>query len=240
MAALVLAVHLALIYSFGARKDRPVRMPARVPALHLADARDPFIALDDPTLFALPQANDFSAAVRLQTPTFPLPSFRWTEQPHWLEPAAGDLLTSFSRFMQTNPFAANSLDFKPPAAFSTPPLPPTFAPVQNSTLLRGDLAQRPLLAPLVLTNWPEANLIAASKIQVLVDTTGNVISAILLPADYGYETEARDEGADQMALQLARAARFVPRDQISIGQMVFNWHVVPLPVTATNPAVKLP
>jgi hypothetical protein len=97
-----------------------------------------------------------------------------------------------------------------------------------------------LLAPLVLTNWPEANLIAASKIQVLVDTTGNVISAILLPADYGYETEARDEGADQMALQLARAARFVPRDQISIGQMVFNWHVVPPPVTATNPAVKLP
>ena len=119
------------------------------------------------------------------------------------------------------------------------------APQTHSTLnLRGDLARRPLLEPLDLTNWPASDLISPSKVQVLVDAAGRVISAALLPPDYvpDYmkDAEIHDDNADQRALELARAARFAPGSQITVGQMIFNWHVVPTPATRTNASPKTP
>jgi len=230
--AMVFTLHVALVMALGARKIPPARPVSSVPSLQLAAANDEFIALNNPTLFALPQTNDFGAAIRRLTPAFAQPSFRWTEPPRWLPLAAEPLGRDFDRYMRTNPPAVWPLDFKPAPEFNDPEIPSLSALTQASTLhLRGELARRPLLRPLTLTNWPAADVIAPSKVQVLVGASGRVVSAVLLPPDSGLESAVRDEDADQAALNLARAAQFAPASRVTVGQMIFNWQAVPRPAT---------
>ena len=111
--------------------------------------------------------------------------------------------------MQTNPFAAQTNDFKPEPKLSEPalPIPPVFA--DASTLqIKGDLAQRKLLTPENLPSWPGTDVIAPSQVQVLVNPAGNVVSAVLFPPDN--RDAVPDESADRRALALALAARFTP------------------------------
>lgn len=248
LATLVFLAQFGMILLFGARKPVSVLTAAHAPTLQLAGADDEFIALNDPTLFALPHGNDFGAAKRMQIPTIQPPPFDWSESPRWLALADNDLLNSFGRFMETNLFSTGSLDFKPAPPFSEPGLPPPVVSQPHSTIsLRGDLGRRSLLKPMVLTNWPESDVIAPSKVQVVVSAAGQVVSAVLLTPDSGivppeaeFDAEGRDDHADQRALELARAARFVPGSQITVGQMIFNWRAVPVTVTATNLPPKSP
>ena len=79
------------------------------------------------------------------------------------------------------------------------------------------------------------DVIAPSKVQLLVNEAGNVISAVLLPPDSGYIAADQYDRADQRALELARAARFAPSSRLTIGRMIFNWHTVPPPAPRTRP-----
>ena len=134
--------------------------------------------------------------------------------------------------MQTNHFAGFELQLKPSLKLSAPGLPIEPALAQNSTLrVEGELAQRQLPSQINLTNWPYANVIAPSKVQVLVDAAGNVVSTVLLPPDSGFTAADQYEKADQCALELARAARFAPSSRLTVGRMIFNWHTVPPPAT---------
>ena len=151
-------------------------------------------------------------------------------------PAGEDLGAIFIRFMQTNQFAAPVLDFKPEPKLSepVPPLPPAFA--ENSTPhIEGELAQRKWLNPVNLTNWPYADVIAPSRVQVLVDAFGDVVSAVLLPPDDPEMAASHYDVADQRALELARTARFSPSLRLTIGQLIFNWRTVP-PHATNSPA----
>ena len=74
-------------------------------------------------------------------------------------------------------------------------------------------------------------MIAPSRVQVLVDEAGDVVSAVLLPPDNPAEAAGHDAAADQRALALARAARFAPSSRLTVGQMIFNWRTVPPPAT---------
>ena len=159
----------------------------------------------------------------------PQPSFRWSEPPgELLSPVLENLGTVFTGFMRTNPFAAPPLDFKPEPKLSQPVLlwPPAFA--GNSALrIEGDLAQRKWLNPASLTNWPYADVIATSRVQVLVDAAGDVVSAVLLPPDDPVEAASHYDAADQRALELARAARFSPSSRLTtVGQLIFDWRTV--------------
>lgn len=235
MVILVLLAHFAFVVIFGAKHTPPARPPARVPALRLASTKTPLMRLEDPTLFALPHANDFAATQWPPLVTNQPASFRWSESPHWL-PLSGDLLTkTFSQYMSTNRDQDWAIDFKPAPLFSTPvpPAAPVFA--QPSFIhLRGELAQRKLLNPKPLPPWPASAVMAPSKIQVVVDSAGRVLSALLLPADYGLELAARNDAADQFALQTARDARFSPGAKLMVGQMIFNWLAIPPPAASTN------
>lgn len=227
--ALVFAAQVAIIFALGEKQFPPLRDVKNVPQLTLADSSSELIALDDPTLFALPHANDFASAVWRRMPVAPRPSFRWTETPDEL-PAPERLGAVFARFMQTNPFYAPPLDFKPGPKLSEPvlPLPPKFA--ENSTLqIEGELVQRKWLNSVSLTNWPYADVIAPSRVQVLVDAAGDVVSAVLLPPDN--PGEVHDPDADRRAFELARVARFSPASRLTVGQLIFNWRTVPPPAT---------
>jgi len=222
---------IALVFVFGGRKQIVPRAVTNVPTLELADNSSEWLALNDPTLFALPHQKDFASAIGLQTAT-KQPSFHWTEPTNWLSLSMDDLGLAFNQFMQTNRFASFELQLKPSLKLSAPGLPIKPVLAQNSTLrVEGELAQRQLPSPINLTNWPYANVIAPSKVQVLVDAAGNVVSTVLLPPDSVFAAADQYDKADQRALELARAVRFAPSSHLTVGRMIFNWHTVPPPAT---------
>jgi hypothetical protein len=227
--ALVFATHIALIFLFGEKKEIVPRAATYVPTLTVANNSDELLALNDPTLFALPQQRDFASASWLNISPMKPPKFSWTEPPQPLKlPSANSLGMAFGQFMQTNFFASQPLDFRPAVELSTPTLPVETAPAQNSTMqIESELAQRQLPSEISLTNWPYADVIAPSKVQVLVDAAGNVVSTVLLPPDNGFTAADYYAAADQRALELARALRFAPSSSTTFGRIIFNWHTVP-------------
>lgn len=233
--ALIFAAHIGFIFVFGERGQIVPRAATDVPVLQLASDADELIALNDPTLFALPHQRDFASAVWLKMPDVPPPSFRYKEslQPLPLPPVRS-LGATFGQFMETNLFASRALDFKPSPRLSTPTLPLEPLLAQNSTLrVEGELAQRLLPTQISLTNWPYADVIAPTRVQVTVDEAGNVFSCVLLPSDNSLEAASHYANADQRALEIARALRFKPSPHLTVGWMIFNWHTVP-PTATTN------
>ncbi len=221
---LVLAAHVVLIFMFSARKPETPRAVTNAPALALATGSSEWLMLNDPTLFALPNIKGFSAAW-LKPPPLHFHRQEWTEPPRWLQLPAGELGGVFNQFMETNHFATYQFELKPPPRFTEPlvPLEPKFA---GTSIFRveGDLARRPLLTPITLSLWPYKDVLKPSKVQVLVNAAGDVVSAVLLsPSGYA--------AADQRALELARASRFAPVSGITIGKLIFDWCTVAPPAT---------
>jgi hypothetical protein len=231
--ALAVAAHVALIFAFGTKKPFIPKAVTGVPRLQLGNRADELLELDNPALFALPNPRDFAAAVWQQTPVIKQPSFRWQAAPGELtQPDPENLGAAFTRFMRTNQFGNFQLDFKPPPLFVELTTPPGSAMPQYSLLqISGALAQRTLLARPVLPSldWPD--VIAPSKVQVTVDQTGNVISAILLPADNALEAAGRSPKGDTNAVVLARSLKFAPAAQLALGEITFYWHTSPLSST---------
>jgi hypothetical protein len=228
--AFVFTTQVALIFLLGEKKEPDPREVLGAPTWALVENSDELLALNDPTLFALPQPRDFASVAWLKPRDVNSPPFHYTEPPQPLtSPAADSLGAAFGRFMQTNFFATiQPPDFKPVAELNTPTLPIEIAPAQNSTMkIEGELAQRQLPASIILTNWPYADVIAPSKVQVLVDAAGNVVSAVLLPPDNGLTVADYYALADQRALEIARALRFAPSAQSVLGRIIFNWQTVP-------------
>jgi hypothetical protein len=231
--AIIFAAHVAFIFALGGRKQVVPRAVTNVPALKLANDSDELLALDDPTLFSLPHLQGFAGPAWLEPPRVQFHRQDWTEQPRWLPLAAENLGATFSQFMQTNFFASHPPDFKPEAKLSAPP-PVEPALAQNSTMhVEGELAQRQLLDEINLPSLQYNDVIAPSKVQVLVDAAGDVVSAVLLPSENIQEAASHYDAADQRALELARSLRFAPSSRLTFGKLIFNWHTIPL--AATNP-----
>ena len=231
--ALMLAMHVALIFAFGTKKQFVPKAVTNVPRLQLANRDDELLELDNPALFALPNPRDFAAAIWQQPPVVKPPSFGWQAAPGELAlPIAENLGAAFTRFMQTNRFGNFQLDFKPPPLFADITLPPDSSLPQSSQLqISGALAQRALLAQPALPTleWPD--VIAPSKVQVTVDQTGNVISAVLLPADDAITATGRSPKGDTNAVALALSLKFAPATQLALGEITFFWHTIPLSTT---------
>jgi TonB family protein len=224
---LAFAAHAGFILTFGENKPVVRRAVTDVPRLRLANAADELPALNNPTLFALPQQHDFAVAGCLNMPEVKSASFRWTEPPRWLPLSGEGLGVAYGEFLHTNFFAGHLLDFKPAPELSAPELPIQTAIAQNSTMrVEGDLAQRQLPSEISLTNWPYADVLQPCVVQVLVDAAGNVVSTVILTSS-GYDP------ADQRALELARTLNFKPASRLAVGRVTFNWHTVP-PATTTN------
>jgi hypothetical protein len=227
---LVLAAHVVLIFMFGGRKPITPRAVTNAPKLELAAGSSEWLLLNDPTMFALPHLEGFAGPVLRDQQLGQFHRQEWTEPPRWLQLPVGDLGAVFNEFMQTNFFAAYHFELTPPPRFTAPavPLEPQFA--EMSTLqIKGGLVRRPLLTPMDLPAWPYADVIAPSRVQVLVNAAGEVVSAVLLPSENS--GEVRDADADQRALDLARAARFAPASGLTLGNLIFGWRTVASPAT---------
>jgi hypothetical protein len=231
---LAVVVHVALICFFGTKKPIPPRRVTNVPHLHLSSDSDPFIASADPTLFALPNPRDFASTIWLTVPVVAPPSFRWDEAPQWLPLDTGNARAVFQQFLPSDNVSEVQLDVKPPMHLSVEsPTLGTALPDSSTLRILGALAQRGPLDPVALPSLPYNNVIPPSKIQLLVDTSGTVLSAILLPLTDGLEAMERCDPADRSALEIARHLRFAPARQPAFGEIVFRWHAVPVPLTTT-------
>lgn len=220
--ALAFAAHLAFVFLFGAKKPAPQRVVKNVPVFQLADRASELVRLTDPTLFALPHAEDFPDGIMAATPTVAVAEFRWTETPPFLGLSPASLGGAFNAFMQTNRLESSALKFKPEPQCAAPAINLEPALPQNSSWsLAGGLVGRRVLNAISPPSPVVNDVIAPSRVQLLVSPDGNVVSTVLL------ESSGQDT-ADQSALKLASSLRFAPAKQLAFGEILFNWHTVPV------------
>lgn len=216
------AGHLALVWMLGTRQPSLPRAVTNAPRLRLANHANEFLALGDPTLFARPNPHDLVTAYWRRLPAASPPTFEWPAPAGYLTNAAATLGLQFREFMRNLHPAEVPLRFKPEPSATSPEVPAISAPRQTTWQFAGDLAHRPM-APGTLAPppaIPAADVIGPSTVQVLVDTAGNVASAVVLAPNPNPE-------ADQLALQLVRNLRFVPEPRLTFGEITFTWHTVP-------------
>jgi TonB family protein len=218
---LAIVVHLAFVFLLGAKKQILPRAVKNVPVFHLADNAGELVRLTDPTLFALPHTEDFPASVQVGTPTVTVAEFRRPETLPFLTNNPARLGAMFNVFMQTNQTERTTLKFKPEPELAAPAI--NLEPVlpQNSSwLLAGALAGRRVLNDISVPPPAVNDVLAPSRVQLLVSPDGNIVSAVLLEA-------SGLDAADQSALALARTLRFAPADKLAFGEIIFTWHTVP-------------
>ncbi|HZL41859.1 MAG TPA: energy transducer TonB [Verrucomicrobiae bacterium] len=204
------------------------------------------MAVQDPTLFALPNRHGFSGKAWLKAPNVPLPTAEWSEPPRLLTADSQNWGAWFKSLSDSNApgsFPAIVIP-KPlvtvPASVSIAP-----PPIGSRLKIRGELAKRALLEPVPLPSWTNADLLTNSIVQLLVDDQGNPVSAVLLRPGSGRAD------ADQRALELAKSARFEPSRGSPaasksqpwsagwcVGAMVFEWQTIP--GTNANPPPAVP
>ena len=163
------------------------------------------LALNDPTLFALPHREASPGPEPWRTPRPESPSFQWPEPTNSLLLAVDQLGATFNRFIETNGFDSLQIPAKPEPNLTLPDLPPVAVSAEQSALrLEGGLAQRRLITPLALRSFTNLDILSNSVVQIVVDADGRPVSPPTLLSGSG----SRD--ADQDALDTARAARFEP------------------------------
>jgi hypothetical protein len=235
MLGLVFAAQLGLIFWLSDRAPLGVRAPAVTPTLHLAGpASGPWLALHDPTLFALPHQQGFSGPAWLQVPRQESPPFVWAEPAHWLELPVEQLGVTFNRFIETNPFSvAEGLPRAEPELTQCELGASAAFPQKSRLRQAGGLAGRRLLTPIQLTNWTCVEMLTNTVVQMLLDVQGRPVSLRL-------DSFSGLKSADQYALDQARVARFEPLSGpgpqttmdplagLQWGQLIFEWQTVPL------------
>jgi hypothetical protein len=232
---LVFAAHVGLILALGDRKPVQPRPPAPAPRLSLAPDSNELLALNDPTLFALPHHQGFAGAAWLKIPAVQFPPFRWTEPPRLFQLPIAELGVTFAQFMRTNRFVSQQFETKPTPDLPLPVAQELAVATTTNSMLRvaGNLVNRRLLNPPQLKTWSAADLLTNTVVQVLVYAEGPVFSPTLL-------TPSGSKEADQSALDIARAARFEPLRRtfpaLTVGALIFEWHTEPLTnAPAANP-----
>jgi hypothetical protein len=246
--ALVFAGQLSLIFTLSDRTPLKVRPPAPAPVLQFAgNASAELLALWDPTLFALPHPQGFSAAAWIVSPPQETRAAPPPEPADFLSLPFRQLGADFNRFVATNRFDPPPPRPEPPPDLSLPNLfSQPLLPAPSAVRIEGALAQRRLLKPIVVPAWPHTDILDNSVVQIEVSADGRTISVAPIPPGSGSPT------ADQEALKLAREARFESvkgsgpaqaanqADPLTFGVMVFEWQTVAMPPTNAPPITPQP
>jgi len=210
--------------------------------LALNGTNSELLALNDPTLFALPHRQGSAGSASLETPRPESRSFQWPEPTNSLLLAVGQLGAVFNQFIETNEFNSLQPPVKPEPKLTLPDLPPLAVSAERSTLrLEGRLAQRRLITPLALLSPTNLDILNNSVVQIVVDAEGRPVSPPTLLSRSG------SEKADQDALDATKAARFEPirrnpadttlnpAADLTWGRMIFQWHTLPQPPANAPP-----
>lgn len=230
--AIAFVAHVGLIFAFGSRKPIVPREVIHAPTLQLTDRRSELQTLDDPTLFAMPHPQGFAAESWLPLPQIEFAPFRWSEPAQLLAMKLEQLGATFLTFTQTNNVARLALEPLPLPERSRPEAAEPDSAMKHRSTVRvsGGLTDRRWLnQPAILPSWPAPDLLTNSIVRILTDADGQSFTATLMPPGSG------SKPADQLALDIARNARFAPNTRrlgtLTVGTIIFEWHTVPVPDT---------
>ena len=237
VAGLVLAAQVALIFWLGDQgPTRPGSSPAPFTWQVAGRVSNELLALNDPTLFALPHRESFSGPAWLTITNMGAAPFVWSEPSQWLRPPVEQLGGVFHSFLATNQVIASEAPAEIEPELRFPEIPAAAGFTSGTTFqILGDLDESELLTPFALNSWTNADLLTNSVVQALVNAAGQPISVTLLANSGSSE-------ADRFALKQAELARFAPLrpDRAAPGnpvarlrwvQILFNWHTVPAGIT---------
>ncbi len=208
--------------------------PAPVRATHLANTNSAgllhALAVEDPTAFARPNVKGFSGPL-LRPGPMPHQPYRW-QAPEIEIPYPTNLITGpIDAILKTNLGNSANAFIKPAPQVMALNVPPLELPTASRLEVGGALAARKLLAAPKLQTWDHTALLRPTRVQVMVDVRGRVLSVVRL-AGSGHAP------ADAKALDLARREMmFTPVAPATngvdfvTGDLVFHWHTNPLTVT---------
>ncbi len=247
---LVFGVQAGLIFWLSDRSPMTPRVPAFAPTFQPAPrSQAELIAIQNPTLFALPQPESFSglALARQNSDLHGMlnRSFEWSSTNAWLTLTRAQLDSSFDLLMQQHRPA-----FRHGLALGTPELtlpltePLPGGPQTSQLRLTGTLEHRALLARPALPGFAATDLLSNTVVRLAVSPEGLPISSVLSAKSGSIE-------ADSFAMNLARTLRFAPKHPGALpskepqpgetdwGTVVFEW--ASLPITSTNtPGASVP
>jgi len=233
LTGLIFVSQVTLIFWLGEHGHPRPRALGPAPGLRLVRGWSQALALQDPTVFALPHRQGFSGPAWLDSKPLEFPAYDWSEPPRWLPMSLAPLSDNFSEVQETNPFDPIQL-LAGSAPELTRPDPIVLAPArgQSSCRLEGGLAGRKLLSNPKLPPWQRPEILTNSVVQLVVDGQGRPLSAVLLSSSGWKE-------ADDLALAEARMARLEPlqaagpqpasrpSDELSWGELIFEWQTLP-------------
>lgn len=237
--AVVFAAQVGAVFWIGNPPAKPAQAPAG-PVVHMVGAgSQEMLALQDPTLFVLPHRENFSGDAWLNMRPRVFAATNWTEPARPLQLSPEQLGAAFIAFMQTNrpprfqPRIDSGLD-------SDAPVPPMLSISRPSRLrVEGELARLRLLTPLQLPPQTNSDLLTNTVVQVVVDAQGKPFSWVLLA------TSGSGSADSQALTNFARAVRFAPRreaalmtvpsEEMTSGQLIFEWQTMPSNAPPTIP-----
>jgi hypothetical protein len=243
LVAMVFLTQLALIFWLSDRTPPRSRKPNSAPVLGLAgNGSAELLALQDPTLFALPHREGFSGLAWLSGWRLPPRSFDWSDTTNWLRLDAGGLGVVFSYLAKTNqPGAVQTLVMPPPEAAA--PSVATSSPLPPESVLRlEDAPGRKLVSSEPLRVWEHTEILTNSVVQVMVGRDGRPFSWILLSgsglkdADDFALSHARRVRFDSLAGESGPPASGGALTDLDWGKLVYQWHTIPRPPTNAPPA----
>jgi hypothetical protein len=208
--AIVVAVaaQLGLILWFSTRGELQLRVADVRPAIKLlVDAPGNWLALTDPTLFSRAHPYGFSGTAWLKIPPHSYIPPEKGDAPMWLALAPESMGAAFHDFVRSyNPDKGKLRTWQPPDV--TAPSRPFLTPAFDSRVeVQGPLAARGIIIQPELPAWTNADILAPSRVQVLVDARGNPISAVLLGG-------SGLKAADQSAVETARRMSFGAEEKV--------------------------
>lgn len=228
----IFSLHIGALFLVSSREGKV--QPQAQPRASVHWLTDPLTArktldvllLTDPAQFAMVHARGFSGAAWLRTQS---PGFRpteWSDAERSLAQPTELLGGAFRQVSTVGEPPAFDPARKPAAA------PPALAvpqpPLRNRSQLfvEGAARLRPLVQPPLLKSWPHSDVLADTRVQVLVTAEGLVFSPRLAGSTNTKDPVQR--AADLHALELARQFRFEPAakdSRASIeGVLIFQWH----------------
>jgi TonB family protein len=240
---------LLLVYLSHDQNEEPPDFPLRTSLYLVADPwSSQQLALlqtyRDPTLFALPNVNNFSGAGWLRFQPMEHHFVNWEEPPPWLELSEDNLGGAFHQYIAESADAPLRIADKPlPPRGGIEILVPNLPVTKESTLrITGEVAGRGLRELPELSSWRYSDILAPTVVRVVVEESGQVFSATLTQSSGLPE-------ADRYALHYAQKAMFQPHPadaakqlnqaeptrDMEWGSMIFQWETLPL-LEETNPS----
>ena len=223
-----------LIVLFGSRAVRnagatapSTQFRALAAPMSEEELRQIFFA-SDPAVFAWPSAHGFSGRAWMDQPPAEFQSTNQLEAPLWLtldKARPGPGIGPLNPANASAPLALARLDLpqlEPLPVF----LPPEIIPTQSVFRIEGEVGGRLLGAAPALREWPGAQLLTNTVVQIAVDRAGDVMATRLL-------SRCGSADADGDALAKARALRFRPSADARTpwSRAIFQWQT-----TAPAPA----